>query len=137
MRCWRRSSSGVGVDLNFSSTAASWGAEVRVKPRIWARAALEIKRSAIGTRRERVMGGCDCTSGDEGAMRGEWVGWRPITNPISVCSRHVEVESRARLLQGRQVFDNEIKLLAELVGAEERQKLRLQRAEHLLGLIFA
>src|SRR5450631_3268008 len=38
MRCWRRSSSGVGMDLNLDSTSVSWAAEVGVKPRMvfWA-----------------------------------------------------------------------------------------------------
>src|SRR5450755_1129344 len=38
MRCWRRSSSGVGMDLYLDSTSVSWAAEVGVKPRmgVWA-----------------------------------------------------------------------------------------------------
>src|SRR5271166_2772329 len=53
MRCWRRSSSGVGMDLNFFSTSDSWAEEAGVKPRIgvWAFAAVENRamseRSAV------------------------------------------------------------------------------------------
>ncbi len=66
MRSWRRSSAGVGMDLNSFSTSASWAEEEGVKPWIWALAAVtESERRAIASERQRVMGGCDCTAGTE------------------------------------------------------------------------
>jgi hypothetical protein len=61
MRCWRRSSSGVGMDFNFFSTSDSRAEEVGVKPRmVWAdesgvkSRARDVTQNAM---RERVMVG--------------------------------------------------------------------------------